>query len=154
MPRWPKRTVTDRFWAKVEKRPNGCWIWTASDDGKGYGRFWICGKQFVRAHRFAYEMLVGQIPDGMQIDHLCREHRCVNPDHLELVTNRENQLRGIGFVAENARKTQCKNGHEFNDANTIFRRVRGNNVRRDCRACQRLSQRTYYQRKHAPSAAA
>ena len=86
-----------RFWTKVDKRPHmsdGCWLWMASKrNSKGYGQFWADGK-IVPAHRWAYEQFKGPIPDGLQIDHLCRTPACVNPAHLEAVTAKENNNRG------------------------------------------------------------
>lgn len=106
---------SERFWAKVEKLPcePGCWLWTACLDGAGYGRFGRKKRNgpSVLAHRVAYEALRGEIPDGLQIDHLCRVRCCVNPWHLEPVTIRENQLRGTGVSAKNAAKTHCLRGH-------------------------------------------
>jgi hypothetical protein len=91
---------TARFWSKVD-RTGDCWKWTAGLTGSGYGRFrWDGGE--VAAHRFAYELLVGAIPDGLQIDHLCRNRACVNPAHMEPITQRENILRGVGRAALNA----------------------------------------------------
>lgn len=91
--RGPKpKPVAERFWAKVHKT-DSCWLWTASLTF-GYGSFWD-GKGQVRAHRFAYELLVDPIPEGLQLDHLCRIRHCVNPDHLEAVTNAENVQRGV-----------------------------------------------------------
>lgn len=85
---------------------NGCWEWTGGIDRGGYGK-WQHGK----AHRVVYTKLRGPIPEGMQLDHRCRNRACVNPDHLEPVTNRENILRGNGHTAINARKQTCKRGH-------------------------------------------
>lgn len=117
-----------RFWAAVTKTPT-CWLWTASTR-KGYGGFRAFGR-IVQSHRFAYEHFRGPIPPGLTVDHLCRVKRCVNPDHLEVVTNRVNVLRGIGRSATNARKTQCKYGHAFTRENT-WRDARG---KRQCRTC-------------------
>lgn len=83
-----KRTAADRFWQKVAKTET-CWLWTGSDNGKGYGQFWD-GSRKVRVHRYAYEQLVGEIPVGLQVDHLCHNRRCVNPEHLRLATNAQN----------------------------------------------------------------
>lgn len=134
-----KRTVRpwrDRFWEKVGKDgPDGCWVWTAGTTPNGYGTFTIGGRQEGTrgAHRVAYELARGPIPPGLQIDHLCRNRLCVNPAHLEVVTNRENVLRGVGVTAMNARKTHCKSGHPFDEENTGFNRGGG----RRCRRCHR-----------------
>ncbi len=85
-------TEAERFWAKVEKT-DGCWLWTGAENGRGYGTFWSEG-MVVRAHRWAYGHLAGPIPDGLDLDHLCRVKSCVNPDHLEPVTHRVNVRRG------------------------------------------------------------
>jgi hypothetical protein len=122
----------ERFFAKVGgPDANGCWPWLASRKW-GYGCFSLDGgKVQVRAHRYAYEVLVGPIPSGLQIDHLCRNRACCNPDHLEPVTGAVNNLRGEGIAARNARKTHCLNGHEFTSENTY--RVKGG---RACKPCQ------------------
>ena len=99
---------------------------------EGYCRVRIRGQTF-QAHRLAYEAAYGDIPDGLVIDHLCRNRRCINPQHLEAVTIGENALRGVGSPAQNARKTHCKRGHEFTQENTI----RLPHDRRECRACRR-----------------
>jgi hypothetical protein len=124
-------TVADRFWSKVDKTET-CWLWTASIDGDGYGWFRLYGR-LERSHRIAYELLIGPIPDGLQLDHLCRNRGCVNPDHLEPVPLIENVMRGEGPMAVNARKTHCIHGHEFTDANTD-RSERGH---RRCVTCRR-----------------
>lgn len=125
-------TAMGRFWAKVAIDPSGCLVWTASVRSGGYGQFAHGGRQ-VQAHRFAYTALVGPIPAGLVIDHLCRNRACVAPDHLEPVTNRENLLRGEGPSAVAAAKTHCLNGHLFDEANT-WRDSKG---KRCCRACNR-----------------
>jgi hypothetical protein len=107
-----------------------CWIWEGPRTTKGYGRICIAGKD-TQAHRLAYELFVGPIPVGLTIDHLCRVHECVNPRHLEAVTNRENLLRGHGACAEHARKTHCPRGHAYDEANTYH--WRGH---RKCRICE------------------
>lgn len=125
----------ERFMAKVSPEPmSGCWLWIAALGGKGYGYFWD-GTKSRRAHRVAYEMLRGQIPAGMQIDHLCRVRCCVNPQHMEIVDNRTNVLRGIGLTARHAAKTTCCNRHEFTAGNTYITTEGA----RSCKACRRDS---------------
>ncbi len=124
-----------RFWEKVDTAGD-CWNWTASKTPAGYGRFKIDGKM-KRAHRVAYEMLVGEIPEGLVIDHLCRNTSCVRPDHLEPVTNAENIRRG-DTGKNNAIKTHCKHGHPFDEVNTYIT----SDGWRQCRACHREGERT------------
>ena len=125
----------ERFEAKHDKGPS-CWLWTASTCS-GYGNFWD-GERKISAHRWSYEHYVGPIPEGLQIDHLCGTPLCVNPGHLEPVTHRVNNLRGItNATAVNARKTHCKHGHEFTEANTLTRRDRNKAPSRRCRTCHR-----------------
>ncbi len=106
-----------------------CWEWTG---GKtlGYGRMRLQDQNY-RAHRVMYELLVGPIPEGMCLDHLCKNRGCVRPDHLEPVTLAENTLRGEGRGAKNARMTHCGRGHEFTPDNTHT-----HGTRRRCRTCQ------------------
>lgn len=118
-----------RFWSKIKKED--CWDWQGRRDKDGYAIFSVGGKN-VRGHRWAYEFLVGAIPEGLMIDHLCRNTGCVNPDHMEPVDNRENQRRGTGVIARNILTTQCPKGHLYDDKNTSVR-----NGRRICRACER-----------------
>lgn len=128
-----KPTVSERFWAKVEKTPT-CWLWDGALAGPGrcYGRFYDRGN--IPAHRWAYEQARGPIPDGLVLDHVCRQTRCVNPDHLEPVTNRTNVLRGIGPSAINARKIHCKRGHLLTPENTC-KTSRSPLARGACRQC-------------------
>lgn len=128
-------TDIERFRAKIYELPSGCWIWT-SNLNKGYGRFWTVKSGLVEAHRWSYEYYVGPIPDGLQIDHLCRVHSCVNPQHLEPVTQRENALRGYGMSGIYARRTHCKNGHEYTPENTHMMKSG-----RWCRTCDRETHR-------------
>jgi len=97
---------------------NGCWRWTNSLQD-GYGSFWIRNKNF-RAHVFSYLVFVGNIPDNLVVDHLCRVRDCVNPKHLDLKTVKENILCGVGIAAVNKQKTECVNGHEFTEDNTYI----------------------------------
>lgn len=107
---------TQRFWSKVRKTST-CWIWDGNRCIKDYGLFWIRNSHY-RAHRVSYVLHRGAIPDDMVIDHLCRIHECVNPDHLRPLTATENTLIGISPSAIASRQTHCVNGHEFNAENT------------------------------------
>lgn len=98
----------ERFWVKFTRDPSGCWVWTAAvDKVTGYGKFHVASETMGYAHRFAYETLVGPIPDGLDIDHLCRNRACVNPAHLEPVTRQVNLLRGETLAAAHAGDRDC-----------------------------------------------
>ena len=136
-------TLEERFWAKVNKTDT-CWMWTAGTGTWGYGRFNLGDNNIAQAHRLAYEWLVGPIPEGLELDHLCHDpekcaggvtcpHRaCVNPGHLEPVPGPENLRRGGGWSGVNARKTECVNGHPFSEKNTYVNPTTGY---RKCRKC-------------------
>lgn len=126
------RTPEERFWAKVNKTDT-CWLWTAAKIC-GYGTFGI-GGQNVYAHRYSYELLVGPIPTRLQIDHLCRVRHCVNPAHLDPVTQRENIRRG-DTGKHHREKTHCPQGHSYDEENT-YRDRRG---WRQCVNCRRTRQ--------------
>ena len=131
----PSAEIVERFWAKVDKSgPNGCWLWTASTR-RGYGHFWWNGRLCL-AHRVSWTLLRGEIPEGLTLDHLCRVHGCVNPDHLEPVTQKVNTLRGDTFPRRNSEKTHCAHGHRFTLENTRWTRVHGCTAR-VCRTCKR-----------------
>jgi len=116
----PSNETIDRlFWPHVEVTDH-CWLWSASVIGGGYGG-WQYGphgsQRHVSAHRCSYVVCVADIPSGLVLDHLCKVRLCVRPDHLDLVTMRENVLRGIGITALNAVKTECKHGHPLTPDN-------------------------------------
>lgn len=139
-----EQSIRERFWSKVDKSGE-CWIWTAAIRN-GYGAFSITSGHSVIAHRFSWEASGKTIPEGLVLDHLCRNRACVNPDHLEPVSHWENIRRGISFSAKNARKTHCKNGHEFTVENTIPTKNRFGTGRR-CRVCNREIQNRYWQKR-------
>lgn len=112
------------------KRSTGCWIWTASLDDKGYGRLML-NRKLHYAHRLSYEAFVGPIPDGLEIDHLCRNRACFAPNHLEPVTPQINVLRGESPGARNRRRTHCpKRGHSYAEHGVV------RNGRLVCRTCR------------------
>jgi hypothetical protein len=130
--------MPERFWSKVNKNgPGGCWIWTACKNEPGYGSIGFSGKP-KGAHRVAYELVKGPIPDGLTLDHLCRNTSCVNPDHLEPVTRAENARRI-------PRATHCPKGHPYDEANTYTPPSGG----RFCRACLRAHNKATTAKKKA-----
>lgn len=122
-----------RFWAKVALPDgNGCMLWLGSQNERGYG--WLrVGTKLLKAHRISCALAYGPIPEGLEVDHLCRARHCVAPEHLEAVTHAENMRRGIAGKLQ-AAKTHCPRGHAYDDANTY----RTRDSRRQCRACARI----------------
>jgi len=134
-------TAAERFYRKICITQTGCWEWTRYIQKAGYGVFRM-PDGLKLAHRISYELSKGPIPVGLELDHLCRNRKCVNPDHLEAVTHRENVMRGDSFMADRSRQTQCKSGHQFSQENTI-NRARNGRTHRECRECGRIAQRAY-----------
>lgn len=146
-----------RFWSKVNKQaPDGCWLWTGSPGRWGYAQVRMGGRAggMVLVHRWAYENLVGPIPAGLELDHRChtddptcaggpcRHRLCVNPEHLEPVTEQENARRSRSASGVNSRKTHCIHGHAFDEKNTLIT-PKGN---RSCRACRLRNVREWRKR--------
>ena len=126
-----------RITTRLAVTPDGCWVWTGANNGVGYGVVGRGGREGqTYVHRVMYEYHRGPIPDGLILDHLCRNRGCANPSHLEPVTHRENLRRGFGVTGINARKTVCAQGHPFDEANTY---VYASGAR-SCRACARDQQ--------------
>lgn len=139
-PYFPRaRSVAEKLIAYSVATEAGCREWTHTRTPAGYGNVWQSGKRSL-AHRLSFETFIGPIPDGLQLDHTCRNRLCINPAHLEPVTNRENTLRGVGETAQNAAKTHCIRGHDLSGPNML---VRPNGTRR-CRVCQRMRQSPAY----------
>lgn len=131
--------------ARSVPEPNtGCRLWLGELNWDGYPRMYLAGKK-VRVHRVAYELERGPIPEGLQLDHLCRVRSCINPAHLEPVTLKENLLRGVGFPARNVNKTVCLRGHPLSGENLLLApNVPGKEraaFRRVCRACRKLNEK-------------
>lgn len=134
--------LVERMMTRV-KYQHGCWEWTGARDPKGYG--YARNPHGTRmAHRIVYEALVGPIPDGLVIDHLCRNPSCVNPDHMEVVAQGENVARGTSRIPDNAVKTHCPAGHEYTPENTYYTKANGY---RACRKCCARSARDSRARK-------
>lgn len=131
------RPVAERFWAKVDKNaPNGCWLWTAGCSPDGYGLFHFDERTGANAHRVAYQLLVGEIPAGFHLHHVCRTRRCVNPAHLEPIEAGEHTVTHAREI------THCKRGHELCGDNVyLFRGVRF------CRKCRRIRDEARRQRR-------
>lgn len=132
------KPALERFFSKVVKAGD-CWFWLGAKNQGGYGKF---SENYIKyvAHRWLYQFVNGPVDKKLDLDHLCRNRNCVNPEHLEPVTRSENSIRGIGpkLAAERQLvKTHCPKGHEYTEINTYFRK---NKVNRICRICRKLKQ--------------
>jgi len=139
MPTKP-RPALDRFAEKIALTDVGCIEWIAGTNEAGYGIFFVSKsprRKFVRAHRWSYEYHIGPIPAGLVLDHLCRNRACVNPAHLEPVTERENILRGVSPSARHKALTHCPSGHPYSGPNLYVDPVGS----RHCRECKRVRDR-------------
>lgn len=132
-----KGSLIERIMDKVSVDHNGCWIWMGHLNRFGYGTYnfakYYSEKKSILVHRWVWEYFKEPIKDELTVDHLCRVHNCVNPEHMEIVTKGENTLRGNAFTAINARKTHCPSGHEYTKENTL----RANKNARRCAICTR-----------------
>jgi HNH endonuclease len=138
------KPVTDILGARV-LYDDGCWEWNGWHNAKGYSCVSLGqtggGQKHFFVHRVMYELLIGPIPEGKQIDHLCRNRGCVNPWHCEPVVCRENLMRGETHAARLAARTHCDKGHPFDEANTLYRK----DGSRRCRECNKIACRKYDQ---------
>ena len=141
-----RRTTWERFLSFIDVRADECWLWRGAKRN-GYGMFviplaedslWKAGRVQPNAHRYMWEQVMGPVTQEMQLDHLCRVRACVNPFHLEVVTSRENTLRGVSHAAVCIRENRCGKGHEFTPENTQLYRGR-----RKCRICRTIYQKAY-----------
>lgn len=139
------KTALSRFIDKIDIAENGCWNWTAALSPNGYGVLGIDGRT-IKAHRFAYEYFVGQIPPELEIDHLCRNRICSNPAHLEPVTHYENLIRGNKRPSSHS--NYCKHGHLYTQDNTYYH---PNRVGRECVACRSEQRRKWREKNNGKS---
>lgn len=131
-----KKPPLVRFLEKVSALERRCWVWSGATDSSGYGSFKVAGRAWI-AHRWIWQLWCGGIPPGMQLDHTCRNRRCVRPSHLRLVTSRENTMApgSLAPAKRNAEKTECIRGHPLSGANVLWER--GRRTIRHCRECRR-----------------
>ncbi len=130
--------MRERFVAKIDPTGNrGCWEWTASLSPKGYGKF-RAGKKTMQAHRVSFALAGNTVPEGLQIDHVCRNRKCVNPEHLEAVTGKVNTMRGDTIPARHAARTHCLHGHELTESNLV-----PSCPYRKCLTCNREAAKAY-----------
>lgn len=138
-----QRAMTDRFSVKYKvDAKTGCWVWTGSKQPSGYATLWN-GARPEQGHRISYRMFCGDIPDGHEIDHVCRNRSCVNPDHLRAVSHRENMRCSDTVMGRNAAKSHCKRGHLLSGDNLKI--IRGS---RQCRECMNLRARISRRRRN------
>lgn len=148
-----RKSTIERFLEKLVKEDRGyiteCWIWIAGKNKNGYGNFrgkdseLIHGDKGRLAHRWAYNHYIGNIPEGLELDHLCRNVSCVNPEHLRAVTHKINMECGVN--AGN-RKTHCSKGHEYIGDNVLIRKRENGSTYQVCRICKREQERILYEK--------
>lgn len=127
------KPCASEFWEKVDKGTDAeCWNWLGAKNNRGYGNY-----RSGLAHRVSYEATKGAIPPDMTVDHICRNTSCVNPSHLRILSQYENNMAGDSPCAANARKLTCANGHELSEGNVKIV-VRPDGTRRKCRVCHRM----------------
>lgn len=138
--------VIARFEAKLAEGPGGCWLWMSNKNHRGYGQFTVRAGWNSTAHRWSYRLHIGEVPEGLELDHLCRVRHCVNPWHLDPVPHIVNVERG-----EQAQRAHCPKGHPYDEGNTYVRPI-GNGKRRGrhCKECQRDAVRRYRARRAEP----
>jgi hypothetical protein len=135
------RPILERIAEKVALTDDGCVIWTGSLDIGGYGQIGVGSKRDRtntkrKVHRLLYELTVGPVPAGLDLDHLCRNRACCRPDHLEPVTRRENLARGTGLIGQQLARLTCAHGHPYTPENTYM-----DNGARVCRTCKAIRAR-------------
>lgn len=128
----PSTPLKERVMASIAVTASGCWEWQLAKSKDGYGKY-TYRRKFISAHRLAYEVFVGQIPDRHDLDHLCKNRCCCNPGHLEPVTKKENWLRGDSPSLKHYKQTHCVHGHELAGDNLHVSSA----GKRSCRACNR-----------------
>ncbi len=133
-------SIRQRILKNSVPEPNtGCWLWLGDSVKGGYGRSAVKGRKWL-VHRLSYRVFIGEIPDGLTIDHKCKMTCCCNPQHLEAVTMRENVMRGTSISKINAEKTFCSRGHEYTEENTYYYK----DGRRECCICMDARNKEYY----------
>lgn len=148
------KPIIERFLNKISVSKTNfhnttpCWDWIACKTNRGYGHFRPNGK-LVGSYRFSYEYYNGEIPKGLEIDHLCRNPKCVNPKHLEPVTHAENVRRGMSGKINNweSNRTHCPHGHEYSKENIYIGKNKNGSKSRNCRTCALIHKRKTYQSK-------